>query len=861
MVCLAIVPLLVMGGVLIWHSYLERSAEVIELQKAITEHVSDRVSLYLEEQEQKMLALTRTEYLPVLSREQQADTLLKFLSTSKEGRYGHVFNEITLLDNSGTELVRQSRLRSFNKDDLRDRSNTDEYLVPVRTGKNYYSPVYFDAVTGAPVMKISMPIKDLRTQAVEGILVSVLNLRSMEQLVADTRIGKNGIVYLLDQQRRVIVHPHPSIVLQNPHFDPPAEPAIITGIQGEKAVVAAKDIAFGDRTLQVVTELPVAEAFHHLPHTIVIIGAIIVFTLAGAVALYVVLVRQLIIPLESLAKTARAISEGDFSQKAAAQRMDELGDLASAFNTMTGQLVHTIGKLDREKNFVRNTIESITYPFYVIDVKDYKVILANSASGFGIFAEKKKCYQLTHNADTPCGGPDHPCTIEEIKKTKKPVRFEHLHGLGESAPKTYEVYGFPIFDDHGNVVQVIEYNIDITEKKQLEEQLRQSQKLEAIGSLAGGVAHDFNNILTAILGYSEIILMAMSKDDPLRPHMEAIQEAGDRASGLTRQLLAFSRKQVMELKVINLDAIINNMTEMLGRLIGEKIEMKLLLRSPTGNIKADPGQVEQIIMNLAINARDAMPDGGRLILETDTIELDEEYCRTHAEVSPGSYVVFSITDTGQGMTPDVKDKIFDPFFTTKTQGKGTGLGLSTVYGIMKQLEGHIFVYSEPGHGTTFKIYFHEEKEVVPEKIAPDDHAKALSRGTETVLVVDDDPTIRKMVSDTLAPFGYQVIEADCGEKALEIFKAREGTIDLLLTDVIMPGMNGRELFERVKSIRPDQKMIFMSGYTDDVIAHHGVLEPGIFFINKPLVPSQLTKKIRDVLDSIAEPEKVQPNKG
>jgi signal transduction histidine kinase/HAMP domain-containing protein len=849
LVCLAIVPLLIVWGWLFWHTYLEQAEQVKELQMALTEQVSEKVSLYLDEQEQKMLAMTRSVYLPAISRAQQAETLLTFLSTSKEEMYGHVFNEIALLDNTGKELVRQSRIHMFQEDDLTDRSNTEEYLVPIRTGKNYYGPVYFDETTGAPLMKISMPVKELRTLAIEGILVAELNLMSMRQLVTDTRIGKSGTAYLLDQQRRVIVHPNPSIVLQDNRFDAPPEPEIMAGIQGERAVVAAKAITLNDRTLWVVTELPTAEAFQHLPHTMIIIGAIIVFTLAGAVALGAFIVHQLIRPIESLARTARAISRGDFSQKAGAERMDEFGDLATAFNTMTGQLLETIRNLDREKNFVRNSIEAITYPFYIIDVKDYTVQLANSAAGFGAFPEGKKCYQLTHNADTPCGGPDHPCTIEAIKKTKRPVLMEHLHGLGKGDTTTYEVYGFPIFDDHGDVVQVIEYCIDITEKKYLEAQLRQSQKLEAIGSLAGGVAHDFNNILTAILGYSEIIMMAMAKDDPLWLHIEAIHTAGDRAAGLTRQLLAFSRKQVMELKVINLDAIINNMTTMLGRLIGERIEMKLLLRNPTANIKADPGQIEQIIMNLTLNARDAMPDGGSLILETDTIELDEEYSRSHAEVSPGSYVVFSITDTGHGMTPDVRDKIFDPFFTTKRPGKGTGLGLSTVYGIIKQLEGHIFVYSEPGRGTTFKIYFHEEKETVPEKITPVEQAQALSKGKETVLVVDDDPTIRKMVSDTLAPFGYQVVEADSGEKALEIYNASISTIDLLLTDVIMPGMNGRELFEKVQAIRPNMKVLFMSGYTDNVIAHQGVLEPGILFINKPLVPSLLTKKIREILDS------------
>ena len=436
--------------------------------------------------------------------------------------------------------------------------------------------------------------------------------------------------------------------------------------------------------------------------------------------------------------------------------------------------------------------------------------------------------------------------IREVKKTKKPVVVEHLHSDADGNVATFEIYGYPIFDDKGELIQVIEYNIDITEKKNLESQLMQSQKLEAIGSLTSGVAHDFNNYLTTIIGYSQLAVLQLPEEDPLRAQLESIYNAGEKAAALTRQLLAFSRKQVMEIKVIDLNELIRNMIKMLGRLVGERVEMQDTLGDSIGTIKADPGQVEQIVMNLAVNARDAMPDGGTLFFETSSIFLDADYCRSHPEMTPGPYVVFSVSDTGHGMTPEVREKVFDPFFTTKKRGEGTGLGLATVYGIVKQLKGQIFAYSEPGTGTTFKIYFPEFKEVVEpldQKESP-----AILGGSETILVVDDEPAIVVLVEDTLQSLGYEVLVAPSGEAALEVAKSCGKKINMLLTDVIMPGMNGRELAEKLMANDPEIKVLFMSGYTDNIITHQGVLKPGIMFVNKPLAPDQLARKIREVLD-------------
>ncbi|MBS3920657.1 MAG: response regulator [Deltaproteobacteria bacterium] len=396
--------------------------------------------------------------------------------------------------------------------------------------------------------------------------------------------------------------------------------------------------------------------------------------------------------------------------------------------------------------------------------------------------------------------------------------------------------------------------IDITERKRaeeekriLEEQFRQSQKMEAIGKLAGGVAHDFNNLLTIIKGYCQLSLPAIKGGDPLKENIEEVMKAADRAADLTRQLLAFSRRQVMEVQVLDLNTILKNLDKMLRRMIGEDIELATLLSEDLGRVKADPGQIEQVIMNLIVNARDAMPRGGKLTIETANGELDETYARTHVAVTPGPHVMFAVSDTGVGMTPEVRERVFEPFFTTKEKGKGTGLGLSTVYGIVKQSNGNIWVYSEAGKGTTFKIYLPRVDEPA-EELRVKVERPELPRGSETILVVEDDEKVLKLTLKILEKQGYEVLGAGSGNEALEICKEGKKPIHLVLTDVVMPGLDGRQLAEKLREVCQGFKVLYMSGYTDNAISHHGILEEGLDFIQKPLSVEGLVKKVREVLD-------------
>jgi PAS domain S-box-containing protein len=425
----------------------------------------------------------------------------------------------------------------------------------------------------------------------------------------------------------------------------------------------------------------------------------------------------------------------------------------------------------------------------------------------------------------------------------EPLVFETQHSRKDGSKIALEISAKAIEVEGKTIIQ--SFYRDITERKKLEEQLRQSQKMESIGRLAGGVAHDFNNLLSCIIGYSEMALQRLPTENPAKEHIEIVKDSGVRAAALTRQLLAFSRKQILEMKVVNLTEIVQNMAKMLRRVIGEDVSLELNADPTVRNVKADAGQIEQVLLNLAVNARDAMSEGGRLIIEIDDVELDERYTARHEGVTPGSYVMLAVTDTGKGMSREVQEKIFEPFFTTKGM-KGTGLGLSTVYGIVKQQGGYIYVYSEIGKGSTFKIYFPATSEAREQPVQKVEHAEP--HGRETVLVVDDETYIRRLVVESLQTCGYQLLEASSGEEALKISDACGGTIDLLLTDVIMTGMNGRELSDALKARRPSIKVLFMSGYTDNIIAHHGILDTGQVIIQKPISTRVLAHKVREVLN-------------
>jgi nitrogen-specific signal transduction histidine kinase/CheY-like chemotaxis protein len=388
--------------------------------------------------------------------------------------------------------------------------------------------------------------------------------------------------------------------------------------------------------------------------------------------------------------------------------------------------------------------------------------------------------------------------------------------------------------------------LDLSERKKLEQQFRQSQKMEAIGQLAGGIAHDFNNLLTVINGYSDVLIGSLHPDDPSQHFLSMIKEAGEQSASLTNQLLAFSKNQLLSPKAINLNEVVHKVEKMLRRIIGEDIQLFTSLHPDLGSVMADQTQIEQILLNLAVNSRDAMPQGGKLTIETKNIDLDASYAKTHEGVRPGAHVMLAVTDSGVGMPEEVRRHIFEPFFTTKGVGKGTGLGLSVVHGIVKQCEGSIEVYSEPGQGTCFKIYLPQiARSVITEMPAAD--TNALPRGSETILLVEDEANVREFARHVLQGYGYTILVAGNAKEASRINSQHKTPIHLLMTDVVMPGTGGRALAKQLQSTRPEMKVLFMSGYTEDAVVRHGILHEEVNFLQKPYSPLALAQKVRDVL--------------
>jgi len=456
----------------------------------------------------------------------------------------------------------------------------------------------------------------------------------------------------------------------------------------------------------------------------------------------------------------------------------------------------------------------------------------------------RSVFEFLHPDDREAAGAR---LADALRNPGKPVtvQFRFLHG--DRSWRTMEGVGVNHLGDPA--VGAIVWNArDITDRRKLEEQLRQAQKMEAVGQLAGGVAHDFNNLLTAILGYCNLLLDDMPHEDPLRPDLQEIRAAGERAAALTRQLLAFSRRQILHPQVVDINTIVRPLEKLLRRLISEDVELVTALAEDLMAVRADPAAIEQILVNLAVNARDAMPLGGRMTIETANVELDDTYAITHVTLKPGPYVMLAVSDSGAGMGEATRARVFEPFFTTKEQGKGSGLGLATVYGMVKQSGGYIWVYSEPGHGTVFKVYLPPAvRRSTPEEERDSGRRADADRGWETVLLVEDEDAVRALAREVLRRHGYVVLEARHGLDALRVAERHTDDIHLLITDVVMPHMSGRDLAERLSSVRPSMKLLFMSGYTDHAVMHRD-LTPGSAFVQKPFTPEVLARTVRRILD-------------
>ena len=475
---------------------------------------------------------------------------------------------------------------------------------------------------------------------------------------------------------------------------------------------------------------------------------------------------------------------------------------------------------------------------------DLKIIWANqgAASGLGKSVpdlQGEHCFSLWHQRSAPCMS----CPVQESFRTGTPCTRQVTTPDGQ----IWELRSVPITDEQGAVTRVVEVGRNITENTRLQAQLLQAQKMESVGRLAGGVAHDFNNILSAIMGFGNLLQLKMEHDDPNRAYVDNILLSAEKAAGLTQSLLAFSRQQVIMPALIDINEVIRLVEKFLVRIIREDIKFEIDLSPAKLMVMADPLQIEQVLMNLATNARDAMPGGGQLVIATDQVLFDEGYIKAHGYGKPGRYALISVTDTGMGMDEEIQSRLFEPFFTTKELGKGTGLGLAIIYGIVKQHEGYINLYSEPGTGTTFRIYLPLRDTGAPQERIPEEIPLQALRGSETILLVEDDSEVRRATKTMLEEFGYVVIEEVDGVDAIMKFRLHHDSIDLLLLDVIMPGKNGGEVYAEAQTINPSVRVLFMSGYPADIIKTHVVPAEGLHFLSKPAAPRALLRKIREVL--------------
>ncbi len=599
-------------------------------------------------------------------------------------------------------------------------------------------------------------------------------------------------------------------------------------------------------------EYQLSPLWTRLPQYGIIAGVVLLALLTVAILLSRLLRSSIIAPIGRLAEASRAVAASKDRQiRAAKQADDEIGHLTDAFNEMLTTLESREAALRESTAQLLEAMTVARMSSWAWDVERGTISWGGEegrmfgSTGKPRDARLQSFLDVVHPADKAnveeglrrAADSDQRCDLD-FRVVDPGGRVRWLTLRGQAAPA-----------DGTERTRVVGLVMDVTDRRQLEEQLLQSQKLEAIGRLAGGVAHDFNNLLTGILGYAGFALKSIPPGHPARNDIVEIERAGERAAALTGQLLSYARRQMIAPKLVQLDQLMQNLENLLKRLLGEDVALEARYADDLWPARIDPGQFEQVILNLAVNARDAMPEGGRLTLETRNCTLDEAYTEQHPEVAPGPYVMLAVTDTGHGMDFSTQSRIFEPFFTTKEQGKGTGLGLAVIYGIIKQAGGHVWVYSEPGKGTTFKVFLPRatgEDELASE---PESADLASVAGSETLLVVEDEPVVRSLAVRALVEQGYRVLQAADGASALAAARTYDGDIHLLVTDVVMPGMNGRELADRLSAERPGLRVLYVSGYTDHAVVRHGVLEEGIAFLSKPFDLRDLTRTVREVLDS------------
>jgi len=739
----------------------------------------------------------------------------------------------------------------------------------VKTGDLAVGRYALGRITGRPMLSLAYPAVE-SSGALRAVVGVGLDLAALERLVAAMRLPAGAAVLLIDRDGIVLArHPEAATLRGKNVADTPLFKAIALrpgggtlramGLDGVARLFAHAPLHVAGRDARVHVAVGIQEAVAVAEVDRVLWRNVTLLILSTLTALLVASLGShaiLLRPIGRLLAATRRLRAGETGARAGPPYgKEELGALARNFDDTAARLQERERALRDAQAEMERRVEERTHELRAVVEASPLAIWALSPEGT-VRTWNPAAESIFGWSAVEAQGRPNPTVPEDLQEDFRGMLDRVLRGATLTDVQTrrrtkdgrvieVSISMAPLRDATGGVAGTMAVVADLTARLELEAQLRQSQKMDGIGRLAGGIAHDFNNLLTVISGRSELLTELVGKESPLRRHVDIIHNVAQRAAGLTRQILAFSRRQALQPRVVDLNAATQRMDEMLRRVLGEDVSLVTALDPVLGRVRVDPSQIEQVILNLVVNARHAMPEGGRLTIETGNVELGEEYARSHAEVQPGGYVMLAVTDTGHGMDAETKARIFEPFFTTKGPGEGTGLGLAMVYGIVKQSGGHIWVYSEPGRGTTFKIYLPFVEELAVEE-APAS-ALALPRGTETILLVEDEAEVRALARESLEASGYQVLEAGRPGEALRLAEEHTGSIHLIVTDVVMPEMSGRALVERLTHLRPGAKVLYMSGYTHNAIVHQGALDQGIVFLQKPFTPGALARKVREVL--------------
>ncbi len=867
-----VVAFLVFGGLLLIF-YVQSHQEVVSgSQRYIAEDAARTVSGFIRERTSLLYSILRMDDPFEMHENGRRRYLESLLSIQPSVR------SLFLFDSRNEAAGSASRVSMLTSGKVAERLHKNPPLKGPQEPV-YISPVYIDPDTSEPMVILAVPVTNLLNDY-EGFLAAELNLKFMWELVEILDERANGKAYVVDRQGNLIAFSDTARVLRVENVSNlkvvgdfvdssgmgESGVELYTGITGR--LVVGTYSALGTPDWAVVVEVAAGEAYKAVARAVVL--SVIVFlafsVLAGLLGVFIA--RRLSSPLVHLTRTATEIANGTEGLQADVSGPREVAGLAAAFNSMTAQLLKSHASLEAQLVEIEKGQEALrdSEERYrnIIDNAN-EIIYTLSPEGVFTFVSPAWTRLLGHPVSEVAGKhfshfvhPDDAAACEEflrkVLSTGQPhpgVNYRVMHTDGEW--RWHTSVGSSVSDGFGRPNYYVGIAQDITwkiraeeDKAKLEQQLFQAQKMESIGRLAGGVAHDFNNMLNVILGFSELIKLETIDDEPLIRKIDEIERAAGQARDITRQLLAFSRKQIISPVTLDINERMRENQKTLARLIGEDIDIQFYPCDGLWKVKLDPSQLNQIVYNFAINARDAMPNGGKLTIETANAVLDDAYCSEHVGYSPGNYVTLTISDNGIGMDKETQSHLFEPFFTTKEVGKGTGLGLATVYGIVKQNGGFINVYSELGQGTTFRIYFARDTGEITAGSKADESPVRSCGGT--IVLVEDNEMMRSLTTIELERLGYKVLSLRTPGEALAAYEKRGSEFILLLTDVIMPVMNGVELKNRILSIRPDTKVLFMSGYTANSIVHQGALDKDIHFIQKPFTLAELAKKVREAIE-------------